>query len=179
MYTSFHFCSVVRPIVLWMQGASFLNTSWWVQGEWRPLTLSGLSCTEVSSVSHLVLNWNMSFWKIHLGRQNRDLGLLHMERQFCLEVTLCLGPRVQQVGNTSRWSMSEDSPHPHLGLPTLPGMFACPSLFLWWDFRFLVKSPQSSLVLGRNRAGRLEKQQRCWVAFLSLRISKYTYITPQ
>lgn len=54
---SFHFCSIVCPVVLWMPGMSFVDTSWWVQAMWGSLNyVWPSSCTEMSSVSCLVLN---------------------------------------------------------------------------------------------------------------------------
>lgn len=113
MYTSFHFCSVVHPVVLWMPETSFLYTSWWAQAAWgSPILSQPSSSTEGGSVSHPVLNGNTSLWGIHLGSRTEALASSTW-RGNCVWKLLCRGPRVWQGRNTPG-PLEADSPRSRL-----------------------------------------------------------------
>lgn len=145
MYTSFHFCSVVYPVVLWMPETSFLYTSWWAQAAWgSPILSRPSSSTEGGSVSHPVLNGNTSLWGIHLGSRTEALASSTW-RGNCVWKLLCCGPRVWQGRNTPG-PLEADSPRCY---SLLQETTVCPSLFIRWDVRPLV-SLLSSVVPGES-----------------------------
>lgn len=87
MYPSFHFCSVVCPVVCGCQGHPFCTLLRGHRLSRAPSSAAGPSPADMSHVSHPVPNRNMSLWGIHLGRTWRGK---------CVWKWLCLNPRVQQ-----------------------------------------------------------------------------------
>lgn len=97
MYASCHFRRVIRPVVLWVPGTSFLYTCWWAQAEQGSLTLSRSSSS--TNVSATLYHTAMCPPRASTRAQGRDLA--SRKRQLCLEMTLCLSPGVQQETHPS------------------------------------------------------------------------------
>lgn len=84
MYASCHFRRVIRPVVLWVPGTSFLYTCWWAQAEQGSLTLSQSSSS--TDVSATLYHTEMCPPRALTWAQGRDLA--SRKRQLCLEMTL-------------------------------------------------------------------------------------------
>lgn len=108
VYTSFHFCSPVRPVALWRPGHPFCPRLG--RHRLRAPPSWPRSSTAGRSVSHPVPDGNVSLWSTPPGGRQKP-GRLHRDRPRGLEVLPCLGLGVQQGGNSPAQMESADSPH--------------------------------------------------------------------